>query len=161
MIFGEKKEFALEINEPEKGLSNLRLFVKNKVYGNFIVKGELKYAYISAKRLIVNYLDFVNPKVDDMDPSSFFNWLLAPDLVSKPASPENSQEFLDRHKHVLFLGDQMDEYSIFCSIKNETMNLFIYDVKKFKINKSEFELSKIQNVLTKFVIWYENSNPQR
>ena len=153
MVFGNKDNFAIEICGTNIESSLLSIHLGNNEFGNSKILGELRYASQSLSRLIDKTSEFENPKVDDMNPTSFFNWLLADDLINEN-SEDSSREFVERHKHVLFLGDQMDGFSIFCSINNESIRFCIYDVKKGKTFSKSLEFSEVKRTVTEFIQWF-------
>jgi hypothetical protein len=145
-IFGRVDSFAIEISEKSKS-ALLKLWINGKSYGDYKKRGELIHS-IQNLSLLLEHLDTLKENIfDTMPPKEIFSWLLSMDV---------QEDYEKRKKYIRFLGDQMDNISMFSYLRGEKLEWGFYNVKTKKIHTQQIDKNVIIDVCTEYIQWYSS-----
>lgn|GEM_PF-1668810 len=156
MIIGNKEIFAFEmLAQQNKKRGPLRLWMHGMLIGNFKKKSELIHG-ISFLKMI---LDFENELFEEgfrnMSDRAIFNKVTLSDIDVETVP--NAWELFKRYeKHIFFLGDHFDNYSMAIINDNGCAKIFVNEYKKEKFSTYSFKFEYLKNVFSDYIIWYES-----
>jgi len=145
-IFGRVDSFAIEISEKSKS-ALLKLWINGKSYGSYKKRGELIHSIEDLQILLTNLDKLYETFFDKMDASAIFSWLL---------SVQTEEDNRKTRRYVRFLGDQMDNISMFSYLRGEKLEWGFYNVKTKKIQTQQIDKNVIIDVCTEYIQWYSS-----
>jgi trehalose-6-phosphatase len=146
LVFGNSDSFAIEISENSK-VAALRIWINGKSYGTYKKRGELIHSIEDLKILLTNLDKLYEIFFDEMDANAIFSWLL---------SVQTEEDNRKTRKYVRFLGDQMDDKSMFCYIRGLKLEWAFYNVKTKKIHTELIDKKAVVDACVEYINWYES-----
>jgi hypothetical protein len=160
-IFGNKEIFGIEIKiiESTNTQGYLRIWLNGISLGKFKKKGLYTYGICNLKKYFYtskNLYDNIFDNLNDDNALDFVNEWLA--LVDSD-NPKDWDTFEKRKKYIRFLGDHLDNISIFSFNRNDNITFIVHINKKNNENIQLFKIPKINvdEVFSEYITWYENN----
>ena len=147
LIFGNVNRFALEIGRAAKK-ARLRLWLAGKPFGDFKRSDELQHSMVDL-RILLRHLDSLTERaLTRKTPEQMFAWLLA--------TPSHAL-FEKRRKYTRFLGDQMDNLTMFSRLHEGRLEWTFYTnrAKVPRFTSVLLDKNTVAKVCTKYVAWCE------
>ena len=147
LIFGNVNRFAIEISKAA-AKARLRLWIEGEPFGGFKRSGELCHS-LEDLRLLLRHLDSLTERaIARKTPEEMFAWLLD--------TPSHAL-YQKRRKYIRFLGDQMDDLSMFSRLHDGQLE-WTFRTCRTKVPRFTSVLldkNAVAKVCTKYVAWCE------
>jgi hypothetical protein len=156
MKFGQPNEFCIEFEPVKSDLFLIFLWFNGIKYGKGLKPDRLIHCAKSLKKFLLVQNELIRPDLLRMSNKELMEWMIAMDLVSNYSS-ENATLFIQRRRFVRFLGDQMDEYSIWTIVNNSQVFWYLYDnaTNSFHIHAVDVKINN--SVFQEIVQWFEQN----
>jgi len=147
LIFGDVNRFAIEISRAAKK-ARLRLWLVGKPFGDFKRSDELQPS-VEDLRILLRHLDSLTERaLTRKTPEQMFAWLLA--------TPSYAL-FEKRRKYTRFLGEQMDNLTMFSRLHEGQLEWTFYTnrAKVPRFTSVLLDKDLVAKVCTEYVDWCE------